>query len=139
MKIMIKNNYTTGLLAKLVEDKCVEALEKYQKDTLSDVTRKAPVRTGKLANSFKGVLDKRKLESQIGTDVKYAPYVEFGTIEMYDGSYANSLGVSGYAYQFKQSSRTSGGVSARRFFFSTIRQNFLLMFDDLKRSLNERK
>lgn len=135
---MIKNNYTTGLLAKLVEEKCAEALEKYQRDTLSDLSRKAPVLTGKLASSFKGVLDKRKLESQVGTDVKYAPYVEFGTIEMFDQSYANSLNVSGYAYQFKQSTKTSGGMSARRFFFSTIRQNFLLMFDDLKRSLNER-
>lgn len=139
MNIIVKNNYTTGLMAKLVEDKCIQALEKYQKDTLSDLARKAPVKTGLLSNSFNGVLNKSKLESQVGTDVKYAPYVEFGTIEGYDGSYSNSLDVSGYAYKFKQSNKTSGGVPARKFFFSTIRQNFLLMFDDLKRSLNERK
>lgn len=139
MNVMVKNNYTTGLLAKLVEEKCLQALEKYQKDTLFDLARKAPVATGRLSNSFNGVLNRGKLESQVGTDVKYAPYVEFGTIEMFDQSYANSMGVSGYAYQFKQSTKTSGGISAKRFFFSTIRQNFLIMFDDLKRSLNERK
>jgi hypothetical protein len=139
MNVMVKNNYTTGLLGKLVEEKCIAALEKYQKETISQLSRRAPVKTGQLSNSFKGILNRTKLESQVGTDQKYAPYVEFGTIERFDGSYSNSLGVSGYAYQFKQSSKTTGGVPARKFFFSTIRQNFLLMFDDLKRSLNERK
>lgn len=139
MNVIIKNNYTTGLLAKMVEEKCVQALEKYQKDTLSDLARKAPVgKTGKLRDNFEGVLNKAKLESQVGTNIKYAPYVEFGTIKGYESAYANSLGVADYAYQFRQTNKTTGGVPARKFFFSTIRQNFLTMLDNLKDSLNDR-
>jgi hypothetical protein len=139
MNVVIKNNYSTGFLTRIVQDKCEEALEKYHRDTLAEVRRKAPFKTGRLSNSFDGVLNKAKLESQVGSDLKYAPYSEFGTINEFDQGYSSSMGVSQYAYSFKVGTKATGGTPARKYFFSSIRKNFLLMLEDLKNRLNDSK
>ena len=41
-----------------------------------------PVDTGRLRGSIAVEEDENKMEVMIGTDVKYAPYVEFGTCKM---------------------------------------------------------
>jgi HK97 gp10 family phage protein len=44
----------------------------------TEVARRTPVLTGNLASSIEGH-QTSALEAEVGTNVKYAPYVEFGT------------------------------------------------------------
>lgn len=45
---------------------------------LADIKKNTPVDTGLLRNSFEANVDENKLEAEIGTNVDYAPYVEYG-------------------------------------------------------------
>jgi len=53
-------------------------------ETAIDITRmtkgNAPVRTGRLRSSYREIFTRDRLSAEIGTDVEYAPFVEFGTI-----------------------------------------------------------
>jgi HK97 gp10 family phage protein len=43
---------------------------------------RCPVDTGRLRNSIAIELDEDRLSGSVGTNVDYAPYVEFGTVHM---------------------------------------------------------
>ena len=71
--------------------KALEALRRKAKDTLRDIVnttalnierkakRRCPVDTGRLRASIRTTFYKDGLAAEVGTDVEYAPYVEFGT------------------------------------------------------------
>lgn len=65
----------------------------------SNAKRNAPVNLGSLRNSIylKEQSDNKKFVYIVGTDVKYAPYIEFGT----GGKVTIPAGYSDYASQFK--------------------------------------
>jgi HK97 gp10 family phage protein len=65
----------------------------------SDAKKNAPVNLGSLRNSIylKEMSDNTKFIYSIGTNVKYAPYIEFGT----GGKVNIPAGFSSYASQFK--------------------------------------
>lgn len=52
---------------------------------MTDAKRRAPVLTGNLRRSIhveQGAVTLTRAEAKVGTDVEYAPYVEFGTSRM---------------------------------------------------------
>ena len=55
------------------------------KEAVKNITKNGSVDTGRLRNSIAVEGDKKKMEVRIGTNVKYSPYVEFGT-----GKYAEN-------------------------------------------------
>ena len=96
-----------------------EGVKKEILRTAYAVTHKAkkdcPIRTGRLRSSLKVVNDisQDKLQAQSGTNVHYAPYVEFGT-----GGLVNiPPGLEAYAAQFKGRGLRRVNLRARPFLF----------------------
>jgi hypothetical protein len=134
MIVKTQNNFTVKGLTQELEEYLSKELLEFEQKTLRDIDRDVPRDSHELANSIQSDFDKNNLAVRIGTDVPYAPYQEFGTIERYDGGYASSEGVSEYASQFQSagSTKTTGGVFSRSYFFKNIRANFFQMLNRIK-------
>ena len=76
------------------------------------------VRTGNLrANIYRNV-NKEQLSANVGTNVRYAPYVEFGT-----GTLVNvPAGLESYAIQFKGKGVRQVNLPARPFLFNSTEE-----------------
>ena len=72
-----------------VEEAIVRALEicagKAETYAKTNLTRQKAVDTGALRNSVNHKVDKAKLVAYVGTNIEYAPYIEFGTGIYYVG------------------------------------------------------
>ncbi len=56
-----------------------KALKKSAIIVEADAKRNAPIKTGRLRSSITHQVNLRKQEAKVGTNVKYAPYIEYGT------------------------------------------------------------
>lgn len=81
MKVEIKKNRIKEIDAK-VEEAIETALIACAEQAIDYATDIVPVDTGNLRNSITKEYDKSEHVVYIGTDVEYAPYVEFGTYKM---------------------------------------------------------
>lgn len=133
MIVQVKNNFKAEGLVQELEEYLTKELARYEKETLSDIDRDVPIKTGELASSIQSVNDPNQLKVTIGTNLHYAPYQEFGTIELYDAGYVSSQELGSYPQQFRGAGiRQSGGVFARNYFFKNVRTNFFKMIDRIK-------
>jgi hypothetical protein len=79
--------------------------------------RKVAVKHGRLRASLHPVMSVNKLSGRAVTNVEYAPYVEFGTIELVE--VPNEL--TEYAMQFKgKGIRKKGGMKARPYLYPAL-------------------
>lgn len=135
MIVQVQNTFTAKELEQELEEYLAKELDAFVKQALSDIDRDVPRgKTLDLAGGFKVIYDPDSLKVTIGTDIPYAPYQEFGTIENFNSNYASSEGVSNYATKFKANPkiRSSGGVFSKQFFFKNIRANFFKMINRIK-------
>lgn len=63
---------------KALQDEFKATLKLNANRMIADIKRNTPVDTGLLRNSFQADVDEKKLEAEIGTDIEYAPYIEYG-------------------------------------------------------------
>ena len=116
--------------SKIIIDEAVQ-------DIASRAKQKAPIRTGALKNSIrhnKFVLGKGASVSAGNVNVRYAPYVEFGTgtrfqIPVYPN--VNMADLESYALTFKKSKKVIG-VPYRPYMFSAYSEVFTSMIKKLK-------
>lgn len=83
----------TPSLKKDIENTLIDAALSLQERTMKNLTDNKSVRTGTLVKSFGRTPEIRKANGEIsviaGTDVEYAPYVEYGTSRMPAKPYFN--------------------------------------------------
>lgn len=109
-------------------DKCLKDVRKYSKkkqdqiwgelvdaanNTVKNAVAKVPVKTRRLRNSIDAKFNKGQIQSRAGTNVDYAPYVEFGTGTLVDVP----DGLEDYAMQFKGKGLRQVNLPARPFLF----------------------
>ena len=107
-------------------DELKDELQKTTKKIEADIKADAPVgKTGDLKESVSGSTIDNGEGAKFVVDVPYAPYLEFGTIEKVDLNYIGEIDADDYALLFKGDGlKQSGGVTARKFFFTNIRKGF---------------
>lgn len=129
MIVKINRNFSFIKIAEEVTKKMTDELQDWGDETLLDIRNHPnfPFKTGALNRSINRSFSAKKDGAvlEIGTNIPYAPFQEFGTILRFDASYTSGLSLTSYASQFKgQGIIKTGGIPARRFFFSTVRRNF---------------
>lgn len=72
-----------------------------------------PVDTGHLRNSISHKVDKQNKVAYIGSNVEYAPFVEFGTGQFYNGGVGGRQ--SGWTYTKKGEAKNTIGMRGREF------------------------
>lgn len=82
---MVKYESFMKDVAKQLENRQQRALEAASQFVLGETSLRCPVDTGNLKGSYHRKIDMKGLVAYVGTNVHYAPYVEFGT-----GIYAES-------------------------------------------------
>lgn len=80
IEIDLTNN--SAIVGKEFEAACERALTRIGLQGESFAKRKCPVDTGTLRNSITNTVETDEKAAYIGTNVEYAPYVEFGTKKM---------------------------------------------------------
>lgn len=140
MIVKINRNFSLITIADELSKKMTDELQEWGDETLLDIRNhpRFPFDTGALNSSINRQYEKTQAGArlQIGSNLHYAPYQEFGTILRFDASYTSSLNLTAYASQFKGTGKIkTGGIPARRFFFSTIRANFEDLIVRLNRTL----
>src|SRR5690606_34535288 len=138
MKLSIKGNQALikGIRAyeKRSIERTKEELKAWADKTEMDAKRDVPVDTGALQSSIHSTPEKEGLVQTVGTNVDYAPYVEFGT-----GTKVKvPQGLEKYAEGF-MSPNTDHNVNlpARPYLFGNARNNFTEMIERLKRILGK--
>lgn len=135
----MKNNWYDKKIMKMVREKIIDKLEvagefiegqaKLNISGHNGMNLKA-VDTGNLMNSITHEVDKKELSVKIGTNVEYAPYVEFGT-----GEYAeNGEGRKGGWFYTNDKGKTyfTLGMKPRPF----LRTAFYENKDEIKKIMN---
>lgn len=80
-----------------------------------------PVDTGRLRNSIGHKVDKEKQTAYIGTNVEYAPFVEFGTGIYYNGGTGGRM--SSWSYTNKTGSHVTHGQPAKEYLKKAITEH----------------
>ena len=137
MKLSIKGNQTIirGIRAyeKQSIERTKEELKAWADKTEMDAKRDVPVDTGALQSSIHQSSENDGLVQTVGTNVEYAPYVEFGTGTLVDVP----QGLEDYAIQFKGSGVKEVNLPARPYLFGNARNNFSEMIERLRRRLGK--
>ena len=129
-------------------------LSKYKKhvreDTRKEIMRTAyavnhkaksncPIRTGRLKSSLKvlkdNTTDLNKISAEVGTNVHYAPYVEFGT----GTSVSVPTGLEDYAMQFKGRGIRKVNIRARPYLFPAAESERSRYVENLRKILSKPK
>jgi HK97 gp10 family phage protein len=84
LKVVKYESFTSEVM-KALEKNQLRALEAASQFVLGETSLRCPVDTGNLKGSYHRKIDKKEKVAYIGTNVEYAPFVEFGT-----GIYAES-------------------------------------------------
>ena len=135
MKITVKGNRAVlrGIRAyeKRSVERTKEELKGWADKTEAGANRDVPVDTGELQQSIRQGMDNEGLVQTVGTNVEYAPYVEFGTGTEVDVP----SGLEDYAIQFKGSGIKEVNLPARPYLFNNARRNFIEMVERLRRRI----
>lgn len=76
-------------------------LELIGEDAADTAAQKAPVDTGRLKNSISSAVVESEKAVYIGTNVKYAPYQEFGTSRGIPGKHFLQFGATAHTETYK--------------------------------------
>lgn len=135
MKLSIKGNQALIKGIRAYEKRSVERVKEELKawayKTEMDAKRDVPVDTGALQSSINQSSENDGLTQAVGTNLEYAPYVEFGTGTLVDVP----QGLEDYAMQFKGAGVKEVNLPARPYLFGNARNNFSEMIERLKRRL----
>lgn len=128
MKIKVKQNKTFFTdFAKKYKEEFVEILIETVQNIETEATTLAPVDLGILKNSINGEVE--GLNGIIGTPVKYAPYMEFGTGGLVDVP----EGLEDYAMKFKGAGIKQVNIPPRPFLTPAFRKHTAIMLEELKK------
>ena len=97
--------------------------------------KEVPVDTGILRSSISTTVDMSKLEATVGTNLEYAPYVEYGT-----GLFATQGGGRNTAWSYQNSKGqwvTTKGQRAQPFLGPALRQNRDKIIEHFNKVLEE--
>lgn len=81
VEVDLEKSLALKTLASALKGYVDEALEAAAELTVAEAKRFAPVRTGRLRDSI-AILEQGEGYVVVGSEVEYAPYVEFGTYRM---------------------------------------------------------
>lgn len=138
MRLLVKGNKAVikGLntFEKRVEGKVKDSFEEWAIETENMAKTNVPVDTGELKNSINARVENEGWTWTVGTPVKYAPYVEFGT-----GTKVKiPQGLERYAEQFMSPNRDHNvNLPARSYLFNSARENFRKMIEKLKKDFGK--
>lgn len=138
MKVTVKGNRAVlrGIRAyeKRSVERTKEELKGWADKTEMDAKRDVPVDTGELQQSIRQGMDNEGLVQTVGTNVEYAPYVEFGT-----GTKVKvPQGLEKYAEGFMSPNRDHNvNLPARPYLFGNARNNFTMMVERLKKRIGK--
>lgn len=128
MKIRVKQNKTFFTdFAKKYKEEFVEILTETVQNIETEATTLAPVDLGILKSSINGEIN--GLNGVIGTPVKYAPYMEFGTGGLVDVP----EGLEDYAMKFKGAGIKQVNIPPRPFLTLAFRKHTSIMLEELKK------
>lgn len=128
MKIVLKQNkafFTT--FAKKYKEEYIELLTETVQNIETEAASMAPVDLGILKSSINGEVD--GLNGVIGTNVKYAPFMEFGT-----GGLVNvPVGLEDYAAKFKKSGVKQVNIPPHPYLIPAFKKHTTIMIEELKK------
>ena len=128
MKIKVKQNksYFTDF-AKKYKEEYIDLLNETVQNIETEATQLAPVDLGILKSSINGEVD--GLNAVIGTPVKYAPYMEFGTGGLVDVP----AGLEDYAMKFKGVGIKQVNLFPRPFLIPAFKKHTAKMMEELNK------
>ncbi len=128
MKIKVKQNKSFFTdFAKKYKEEYVEILTDTVQNIETEATSLAPVDLGILKSSINGEVD--GLNGIVGTPVKYAPFMEFGTGGLVDVP----EGLEYYAMKFKGAGIKQVNLFPRPFLMPAARKNITKMIEELQK------
>lgn len=141
MKIDVKISGNQAILNRLrgLSSQAISVVADEVEATTMDIHRDAvarvPVDTGRLKGSLTPVVLKQgeKVTGEVGTNVQYAPYVEFGT----GGKVNIPQGLETYAARFKGKGERQVNLPARPYLFNSGFDNINKMMERLRAGLKK--
>lgn len=134
VRLKVEGNKAAIKAVNQASEEAIQFLEEEIHATGEDILIKAqnrvPVDTGFLKNS--GYEVKGQLSSEVGFNVHYSPYVEFGTGGMVDVP----AGLEDYAIQFKGAGIKQVNLPARPFLFNSAFEEQQALIERLKKDFN---
>lgn len=128
MKIRLKQNKSFFTdFAKKYKDEYVEILNETIQNIETEATSLAPVDLGILKSSINGEVN--GLNGIVGTPVKYAPYMEFGTGGLVDVP----AGLEDYASMFKGAGVKQVNLFPRPFLIPAFKKHTTIMLQELEK------
>lgn len=128
MKVRVKQNKSFFTdFAKKYKEEYVEILTETIQNIETEATAMAPVDLGILKSSINGEVD--GMNGIVGTPVKYAPYMEFGT----GGKVNVPQGLEKYAREFMGVNQNTVGITPRPFLIPAARKHVTKMIEELKK------
>ena len=128
MKILLKQNKSFFTdFAKKYKDQYVDILTETVQNIETEASTMAPVDLGILKSSINGEVD--GLNAVIGTPVKYAPYMEFGTGGLVDVP----AGLEDYAMKFKGAGIKQVNLFPRPFLIPAFKKHTIKMMEELNK------
>lgn len=128
MKLRLKQNKSFFTdFAKKYKEEYVEILTETVQNIETDAITMAPVDLGILRSSINGEVD--GLNGVIGTNVKYAPYMEFGTGGLVDVP----VGLEDYAIKFKGAGIKEVNIPPHPYLIPAFKKHTAIMMGELKK------
>jgi len=128
MKVRVKQNKSFFTdFAKKYKEEYIDLLNETVQNIETEAATLAPVDLGILKASINGEVD--GLNGIIGTPIKYAPYMEFGTGGLVDVP----AGLEDYAVKFKGAGIKQVNLFPRPFLIPAFKKHTTIMIDELKK------
>lgn len=128
MKVLVKQNKSFFTdFAKKYKEEYIDLLTETVQNIETDAISRAPVDLGILKSSINGEVD--GLNGIIGTPIRYAPYMEFGTGGLVDVP----EGLEDYAIKFKGAGIKQVNLFPRPFLIPAFKKHTAIMIDELNK------
>jgi len=128
MKVRVKQNKTFFTkFAEKYKDEYIDILTETIQNIETEATSLTPVDLGVLKSSINGEVD--GLNGIVGTPVKYAPYMEFGTGGLVDVP----EGLEDYAMKFKGAGIKQVNLYPRPFLIPAFKKHTTKMIEELNK------
>jgi len=128
MKIKVKQNKSFFTdFAKKYKEEYIDLLNETIQNIETEATTMAPVDLGILKASINGEVD--GLNGVVGSTVRYAPYIEFGTGGLVDVP----AGLEDYAMKFKGAGIKQVNLFPRPFLIPAFKKHTTLMLAELEK------
>lgn len=128
MKIKVKQNKSFFTdFAKKYKEEYVEILTETIQNIEAEAISMAPVDLGILRSSINGEVD--GLNGVVGTPIRYAPYLEFGTGGLVDVP----AGLEDYAIKFKGAGIKQVNIPPRPYLIPAFKKHTAIMMSELEK------